>query len=303
MFIVLPAVIVTIAGVKYHQYFIRPNFCWISTDHFLIWIFVGPALFVLSVNTIILIMTLSASHKMCLNEMEFNKLRKVARLTLLLMPVFGLSWVFGVLAVNKQFLIFQYIFTGLNAFQGVFLFICYCLMNSEVRREFDRVRKKSTYSSKSNGFADSAFSTYIHYSHSKPPRSTRSSALSAEDVPSTVMLTRFDPSMIPEDEDDYPESVSNTLTKRHKKNYSIELVKIPNTALSDEDDNLHEASDVTGLLTVDDKRNEIYRSSTFSDRSSRHERSSSTDDLLKNDGVCKTFQSQPDGMVVLAYQV
>ena len=141
----LPAIIVAIAGVKYHQHFVRPNFCWISTDHFLIWIFVGPALFVLTVNTIILIATLSSSQKMFLNEVEFNKLRRVARLTLLLMPVFGLSWVFGVLAVNKELLVFQYVFTALNSFQGLFLFVCYCLMNNEVRREYERVKRKSTY--------------------------------------------------------------------------------------------------------------------------------------------------------------
>ena len=243
--------------------------------------------------------------------MEFNKLRKVARLTLLLMPVFGLSWVFGVLAVNKELLIFQYVFTGLNSFQGVFLFVCYCLMNSEVRREYDRVKRKSAYSSSkaSNGLADShAFSTYIHYSNSKPTRMNRSSVISSEDVASTVLLTRYDyPTPIDEEDveldNGYAASVSDTLTKRNKKRYSIELVKLPNSALTGENDIYHvEQADMMQLLTVDDKASELYRSSTFSDRSSvRHDQ---VDDLIGNDGtVYKTFQNQAEGTTLLAYQV
>lgn len=295
---------------KYHPYFTRPNFCWISTDHFLIWIFVGPALLVLTINTVILIATLNASHKMRINEMEFNKLRKVARLTLLLMPVFGLSWVFGVLAVNKELLIFQYIFTGLNSFQGVFLFVCYCLMNSEVRREYDRVKRKSTYSSSkmSNGLADSAFSTYINYSNSKPTRMNRSSVISSEDVASNVLLTKYGyPTPIDEEDieidNGYAASISDTLTKRNKKRYSIELVKLPNSAMTGDNDIYHvEPVDMMQLLTVDDKASELYRSSTFSERSSvRHDQ---FDDLVGNDGtVYKTFQNQADGTTLLAYQV
>ena len=308
----LPAIIVAIAGVKYHQHFVRPNFCWISTDHFLIWIFVGPALFVLTVNTIILIATLSSSQKMFLNEVEFNKLRRVARLTLLLMPVFGLSWVFGVLAVNKELLVFQYVFTALNSFQGLFLFVCYCLMNNEVRREYERVKRKSTYSKSSNGMVDSAFSTYIHYSNNKPSAiNNRSSFLSSDDAPTSVLLTRYETPAIHEEdyeESVFPGSLSNTLTKRQKKRYSIELVKLPSAAGAFQPDrnSFYHATvasnndEAMNLLTVDDDKNsELYRSSTFSDRSSRPD-----DDLIGKDGtIYKTFQNQADGTCLFAYQV
>ena len=254
----------------------------------------------------VLIATLSTSQKMFLNEVEYNKLRRVARLTLLLMPVFGLSWVFGVLAVNKELLVFQYVFTALNSFQGVFLFVCYCLMNNEVRREYERVKRKSTYT-KSNGMVDSAFSTYTHYSNNKPLPcvSNRSSSyFSSEDTPTDVLLTRYDrpPILDEEDEpsDSYPASLSNTLTKRNKKRYSIELIKLPSSDFKP--DTFYEAqitNEGTNLLTVDDRNSELYRSSTFSDRSSRPD-----EELIGKDGtIYKTFQNQADGTCLFAYQV
>lgn len=274
----------------------------------------GPALFVLSVNTVILIASLSASHKMCIDEFEFNRLRKIARLTLVLMPIFGLSWVFGVLAVNKELLIFQYIFTGLNSFQGVFLFVCYCLMNSEVKREYQRVRRRSHSSSKSNGLADSGFSSYVHYQRGKP---SRSSALSTDDAHVNVYLTKFDPHddfMTYEEEPDteYPESVSNTLTKKtHKKNYSIELLRLPKTvggsggSGDDEDRQSYEESDATGLLRVVDDGQRMYRSSSFHSSISKNRGSALFDDFEQDNegGIYKTFQNTNDGTFVTAYQV
>ena len=78
----------------------------------------------------------------------------MAQLTLLLMPVFGITWVFGAFTVDNNLVVFQYIFTILNSFQGVFLFVCYCLLNNDMKREFRRIKRQSTYLSKSTPATD-----------------------------------------------------------------------------------------------------------------------------------------------------
>ena len=50
----------------------------------------------------------------------------------MLLPILGLTWVFGLLAVNSATIVFQYLFTVFNSFQGLFIFLINCAFNSEV---------------------------------------------------------------------------------------------------------------------------------------------------------------------------
>jgi len=70
--------------------------------------------------------------------MSFFFFRTSARVSLVLLPLLGISWFFGVLAVNDHYVVFQYIFTISNSLQGLLIFIFHCIGNSEVRHEFQR---------------------------------------------------------------------------------------------------------------------------------------------------------------------
>ncbi|XP_012558749.2 uncharacterized protein LOC100198758 isoform X1 [Hydra vulgaris] len=224
---VLPALIVALAGVKFHKQLVRQDFCWLSTENHMIWFFAAPSLLIMIINSVILTSTLKASLKMTVEPGEFKRLRKMARLTLLLMPIFGLTWVFGLLAINQQTIIFQYIFTATNSFQGLFIFICYCLLNNEVKREYVQVKQRSInyLSSKSTGTTDVGFSSNIH-----PHQRWRfKDALSISDSTS-VKLTKFKsiqstPYYQECKDTDIPESITEALYKKSK-NYSIELLKL-----------------------------------------------------------------------------
>jgi len=143
---VIPVIIVSVTAAKFHPYFIRQHFCWISTEKNLIWSFIGPVIFVIVVNTYMLVRTLIVSYKMDRSTSTIRKYRKMAHLAMILMPVFGLTWVFGFFSINNNKLIFfQYIFNLLNSFQGLFIFIFYALLNNDLRREYDRYRRTSLY--------------------------------------------------------------------------------------------------------------------------------------------------------------
>nr|XP_060467906.1 adhesion G-protein coupled receptor D1 [Panthera onca] len=73
-----------------------------------------------------------------------------AKAVAVLLPILGTSWVFGVLAVNSQAVVFQYMFAVLNSLQGFFIFLFHCLLNSEVRAAFKHKTKVWTLTSSSN---------------------------------------------------------------------------------------------------------------------------------------------------------
>ena len=47
--------------------------------------------------------------------------------------LFGLTWVFGAFTIMKADQAFQIVFTVANSFQGFFIFVFFCIVNSDVR--------------------------------------------------------------------------------------------------------------------------------------------------------------------------
>ena len=53
--------------------------------------------------------------------------------TVILTPLLGTTWLFGLFAFNDSTIVFQYLFVIFNSLQGVFMFVIYCLLNEEVQ--------------------------------------------------------------------------------------------------------------------------------------------------------------------------
>ncbi|KAK2186145.1 hypothetical protein NP493_212g03054 [Ridgeia piscesae] len=66
------------------------------------------------------------------DDVEFGLL---AYAGLVLLPLLGVAWVFGVLAVNDDVLAFHYLFAVFTCFYGVFILLAYVLLSKNVRRE------------------------------------------------------------------------------------------------------------------------------------------------------------------------
>ena len=52
----------------------------------------------------------------------------------ILTPLLGINWLFGLLAVNKHLVVFEFMFVLLNSLQGLFIFLFHCVGSSEVSR-------------------------------------------------------------------------------------------------------------------------------------------------------------------------
>ncbi|EDV24156.1 uncharacterized protein TRIADDRAFT_57359 [Trichoplax adhaerens] len=100
----LPLIVVGVSvAVKFQDYGV--NSCWLSITSGLIWAFIGPAIFIISFNTIILLMVVrivlhSATAKVTGNATDA-----------------GLTWVFGVLSFDEDTIAFSYLFVIFNSLQ------------------------------------------------------------------------------------------------------------------------------------------------------------------------------------------
>ncbi|XP_042335010.1 adhesion G-protein coupled receptor D2 [Sceloporus undulatus] len=148
----LPIVIVGVTLATSFNKYVADNHCWLNVQTDIIWAFVGPVLFVLTVNTFVLfrvvVVTVSSARRRSRMLTPNSSLEKqigiqiwaTAKPVLVLLPVLGLTWVCGVLVHLS--ITWAYIFIVLNSLQGLYIFLVYAIYNSEVRNAIQRMKEK-----------------------------------------------------------------------------------------------------------------------------------------------------------------
>ncbi|XP_019630704.1 PREDICTED: adhesion G protein-coupled receptor L3-like [Branchiostoma belcheri] len=119
------------------------TYCWLSVNNYFIWSFVGPMLIVVLVNVGFLAMTMRViytqkAHDRSNQSEQGMEFKFWIRVSLALVCILGLTWVFGVLYISSETLVFAYVFTVINSLQGLFIFIFHCLLNEMVQDEIER---------------------------------------------------------------------------------------------------------------------------------------------------------------------
>uniref|UniRef100_A0A1I7VX05 G_PROTEIN_RECEP_F2_4 domain-containing protein n=1 Tax=Loa loa TaxID=7209 RepID=A0A1I7VX05_LOALO len=130
-----PAVIVAVTvGVAWSNYGTY-KYCWLNVETPTIWAFAGPVAVVIVSNIVFLgvalrvVLSVPNCHRSHVEQM-LGWLKGSASLLCLL----GTTWIFGYLMVIQGAqTIFAYIFTVLNCFQGVFIFVIHVVLNEKVR--------------------------------------------------------------------------------------------------------------------------------------------------------------------------
>ncbi|XP_065916123.1 uncharacterized protein [Dysidea avara] len=141
----IPVPIVAISVGIAHDHYGTDEFCWISTDDGTIWAFAGPMLLIVTVNTVILFMVFYVLYKTKSQKMRADTAKRIAvvksllKATVVLLPLLGLTWVFGLLAVNKNTSVFAWLFTVLNSLQGLFLLSFHVIRNDKVRARIKKI--------------------------------------------------------------------------------------------------------------------------------------------------------------------
>jgi hypothetical protein len=130
--------------------------CWLSVEKGLIWAFIGPVLCIIAINLVILIIILRLiSQKKALlvgNGKKRDEIRATIWNLSVMCPVLGLGWLFGVLSVSFDHIVFQYVFVIANSLHGLLIFIIYALfhnkkMNEKISAVYSQYRKTDSSTS------------------------------------------------------------------------------------------------------------------------------------------------------------
>ncbi|XP_069858265.1 adhesion G protein-coupled receptor E3 isoform X5 [Dipodomys merriami] len=161
----LPAVVVGVSAAARPRLYGSPERCWLQLDQGFIWGFLGPVCVIVSVNLVFLASVLwILKRKLSSLNSEVSTIQNTRMLTLKATAqvlILGCTWILGVLQVGPAARVMAYLFTIVNSLQGVFLFLVYCLLSQQVRKQYQtwftditKTKSKSeTYvlSSKSGG--------------------------------------------------------------------------------------------------------------------------------------------------------
>lgn len=175
----VPTIIVGVSAGVNHEGYGTELHCWLKTENYFIWSFVGPVCAVILINVIMLSI---AIYMMCrhsntlassLRTKEKTRLQKIngepnsgsssgstnindkshlspelpswLKGAIVLVFLLGLTWSFGVLYISEESIFMAYIFTILNTLQGVFIFVFHCVMNEKVKKEYKKFAYRSTW--------------------------------------------------------------------------------------------------------------------------------------------------------------
>ena len=125
--------IYTKSGIFAKRYGLPDEICWLSPTDASIWAFAGPALVILIANLILMLTIVWVIWH--LEYHEDNPIPKKIRISLrsliFLYPIMGSSWLFGLFSFSHHSpYVYQYLFAFTNAFQGLFLLVFHCLLQT-----------------------------------------------------------------------------------------------------------------------------------------------------------------------------
>ncbi|XP_068705485.1 adhesion G-protein coupled receptor D1-like isoform X1 [Montipora foliosa] len=129
--------------------YVNNNFCWVSFSNNLVWTFAAPVLIVCLVNSVVLWRVVCEMTKMQSSK-DLSNVRQGLKACVVLFPLLGMTWVFGVLSITDAGLASQYIFTILNSLQGFFIFVMHVLRSGDVKAAYYRKKQKWEATKNSN---------------------------------------------------------------------------------------------------------------------------------------------------------
>ncbi|XP_077173214.1 adhesion G protein-coupled receptor F4 [Paroedura picta] len=118
--------------------YLRDDACWLNWNETkALLAFVIPALLIVGVNLVVVVVVLVKSGRSSIGDrsktQDLVTVIRVSKNLLLLTPLLGLTWGFGLAVVHKASLAFHIVFSVLNAFQGFFILLLGTLLDRKTR--------------------------------------------------------------------------------------------------------------------------------------------------------------------------
>ncbi|XP_058971603.2 adhesion G-protein coupled receptor D1-like [Pocillopora verrucosa] len=113
------------------------NNCWLTIEYGIIyWTFVVPVAIIVLINSILFFVLLHRISRASRSKEKITRAKHVRawlRRSAMLLPLMGVTWLFGFLTFISSTVVFHYIFTILNSLQGFFIFFNVCVLEDTFR--------------------------------------------------------------------------------------------------------------------------------------------------------------------------
>ncbi|XP_072263534.1 adhesion G protein-coupled receptor F5-like [Pyxicephalus adspersus] len=130
--------VITVAVTKSQNNYLIENKCWLNIEQSKAFLaFIIPAFAILLVNFITLVVVIVKVLRPSVGDKpkkeEKSSLNHIAKCILILTPLLGLTWGFGIGTMVSKTVAIHGIFAALNSLQGLFILLFGCLMDKKVR--------------------------------------------------------------------------------------------------------------------------------------------------------------------------
>ncbi|KAK1885673.1 Adhesion G protein-coupled receptor L1 [Dissostichus eleginoides] len=154
--------------------------CWLRTDNYFIWSFLGPVGVIITLNLVVLVMTLLKMHSTAAlkpDSSRHDNLRAWAVGSLTLLFLQSVTWSSGLMFLCAPSLLLAYLFSSLNTAQGLLISILHCTLARKGQKDYGRCLRLSqccatSTSSSPDSVKGAALRSNSRYTSSQSRRAT-----------------------------------------------------------------------------------------------------------------------------------
>uniref|UniRef100_A0A3Q3M3W2 Adhesion G protein-coupled receptor L1-like n=1 Tax=Mastacembelus armatus TaxID=205130 RepID=A0A3Q3M3W2_9TELE len=137
----IPGLVVAVSAAIDFRGYGSKTACWLRTDNYFIWSFLGPVAVIITLNLVVLVMTLHRMHSTAAlkpDSSRHDNLRAWAVGSLTLLFLQSVTWSSGLMFLSSPSLLLAYLFSSLNTAQGLLITILHCSLARKGQKDYGR---------------------------------------------------------------------------------------------------------------------------------------------------------------------
>ncbi|XP_077576026.1 adhesion G protein-coupled receptor L1b isoform X2 [Stigmatopora nigra] len=162
----VPGLVVAVSAAIDFRGYGSKTLCWLRTDNYFIWSFLGPVAVIIILNLVILVMTLHKMHSTAAlkpDSSRHDNLRAWAVGSLTLLFLQCVNWSSGLMFLSAPSLLLAYLFASLNTAQGLLITILHCTLTRKGQKDYGRcLRLSQCCATSSSSSPDSMKGAALH---------------------------------------------------------------------------------------------------------------------------------------------
>uniref|UniRef100_A0A3B4ZKE3 Latrophilin-1-like n=1 Tax=Stegastes partitus TaxID=144197 RepID=A0A3B4ZKE3_9TELE len=142
----VPGLVVAVSAAIDFRGYGSKTACWLRADNYFIWSFLGPVAVIITLNLVVLVMTLHKMHSTAAlkpDSSRHDNLRAWAVGSLTLLFLQSVTWSSGLMFLSSPSLLLAYLFSSLNTAQGLLISILHCTLARKVSKDYGRCLRLS----------------------------------------------------------------------------------------------------------------------------------------------------------------